>query len=144
MVAVKILTIEEKLYRLQLNVDFIEDILKERSDQKILDDRRTYYSLQHMLLLSIELILDAGNHILSEKFSEKPGKYAEIITLLGRRKVIKEDFAESQKEMASFRNLLAHEYASLDENKIVQYAREAPAIFMQFKKYFSDFIEHNK
>lgn len=141
---VRILSIEEKLFRLGGNAEFIENIVSKNTDKQILSERPLYYSIQHMIFLSIELILDIGNHILSEKFSEKPSRYSDIIVSLGKHKIIDEDFAATQKEMAKFRNLLAHEYASLDENKVVQYAREAVPIFKLFIKYFADFLETDK
>lgn len=141
---IRILSIEEKLYRLGVNIDFIEDIINKNTNDQILEEPTLHYSTQHLIFLSIELILDIGNHILSEKFSEKSGKYSDIIIALGEKRIIPEDFADSQKEMAKFRNLLAHEYASSDEEQIVQYTREAPPIFRKFRKYFSDFLEANR
>ena len=71
-------TIEDKLFRLNENIKFIDDIIK-KSDKDILSDRSLYYGLQHLLQISIEIIIDIGSHILAEEFSINPKTYADVI-----------------------------------------------------------------
>lgn len=132
--------IEDKLFRLNENVKFIEDALS-KSDKDILAERPLYYGLQHLLQISIEIIVDIGSHILAEKFSVNPKTYADVIIGLGDKNIINRKFAEKQAEMAKFRNMLVHYYDSLDDRKVLEYGRSAPGIFRIFGKAFADFLQ---
>lgn len=133
--------IEDKLFRLNENIKFIDDVLK-KSDKEILADRPLYYGLQHLLQISIEIIIDIGSHILAEKFSVNPKTYSDVITALGDENIIGRNFADKQAEMAKFRNMLVHYYDSLDDKKVLEYGRSAPVIFRIFGKAFSDFLQN--
>ena len=139
----KIATMQDKLIRLAHNIDFIEDILK-KPDYEIIKDMPLFYGLEHMLQISIEIILDIGNHILVEQFKQSPKDYSDTIVLLGKNGIVDNDFAALHVAMAGFRNLLVHEYDFIKEDKVLEYARKAPGVFRQFGKNFSDFLEKNK
>lgn len=133
--------IEDKLFRLNENIKFIDDILK-KSDKDILTERPLYYGLQHLLQISIEIIIDIGSHILAEKFSVNPKTYADVIIALGDKNIIDRKFAEEQAEMAKFRNMLVHYYDNIDDKKVFEYSRFAPEIFRIFGKAFSNFLQN--
>lgn len=133
-------TIKDKLFRLNENIRFIDDVLK-KSDKDILSDKPLYYGLQHLLQISIEIIIDVGSHILAEEFSVNPKTYADVIMALGDKNIIDKNFAKEQAEMAKFRNMLVHNYDNLDEKKVLEYGHSAPKIFRLFGKAFSDFLK---
>ncbi len=139
MTPLKIETIQDKLFRINQNVTFIEDILRSPNED-ILKDVARYNGLEHMLQLSIQAILDIGAHILAEEFQENPANYQDIIAALGKHGVIEQAFATEQVEMAKFRNKLIHDYDAVDTKKVLLYARTAPDIFRTFGKAFADFI----
>ena len=139
MVPINTATIEDKLFRLNENIKFIDDVLK-KSDKDILADRPLYYGLQHLLQISIEIIIDIGSHILSEKFSINPKTYADVIATLGEKNILDQKFAAEQAEMAKFRNMLVHYYDNLDDKKVLEYSHSAPEIFRLFGKAFNDFL----
>lgn len=133
--------IEDKLFRLNENIKFIDDVLK-KSDKDILAERPLYYGLQHLLQISIEIIIDIGSHILAEKFSVNPKTYADVILALGDKNIVSQDFAKKQAEMAKFRNMLVHYYDNLDDKRVLEYSRSAPEIFQLFGKAFTDFLQN--
>jgi uncharacterized protein YutE (UPF0331/DUF86 family) len=132
--------IQDKLFKLNENVTFLEDILTD-SDERILKDMSRCYALEHILQLSIQIVLDIGAHILAEEYQENPATYQEVIIALGNRGLVSKEFAAEQAEMAKFRNKLIHDYDSVDKEKVLIYARSAPAIFRVFGKAYRDFIE---
>ncbi len=138
---INISTIQDKLFRLKENINFIEDILKS-SDKDILKAPSLYYGLEHLLQLSIQIILDVGSHILAEEFKENPPTYQDVITTLDKHNVIDHKFALSQDKMAKFRNKLIHDYDNISKEKVVEYARIAPEIFRTFGKSFTFFLEN--
>lgn len=137
-------SIQDKLFRLKTHGDFIEDIYKNRSDENILKDSTLYYALEHMLQISIQIVLDIGAHILADEFHDNPNSYAEIVIALGKHGIVSEQFAKEQGEMAKFRNKLVHDYDTIDMEKVVSYGRVAPGIFRIFGQAYVDFIEKKK
>ena len=130
-------TIQDKLFRLKANTDFIEDILK-LSNKELLreDDRSKYLAIEHMLQISIQIILDVGSHILAQNFYENPATYNDVILSLGKHDVITEKFAKEHEEMAKFRNKIVHDYGNIDQAKVLEYGRAAPDVFRTFSKAF--------
>ena len=134
-------TIQDKLFRLNINIQFIEDILT-LSDNEIIKGKDTakYPALEHMLQLSIQIIIDVGSSILAEKFHENPPTYADVILALGKRGIITEAFAKKHEEITKFRNKLVHGYGNVDPLKVLEYARLAPEVFRTFGKAFAKHI----
>jgi len=135
---IRIETMKDKLSRLNETINFIEDILEKdkRSDKELIEDKTVYYAIQHMMQICIEIILDVGGHILAEEFKISSSDYKSIIKNLGDKGIIEKDFAEAQEKMASFRNVLVHDYDKIDDLQTIFYAREAPVIFRKFGEAF--------
>ena len=133
-------SITDKLFRLNENIKLIEDVTR-KPQKEIIEDRLRYRGVEHLLQISIEIIFDIGSHVLAEEFGENPKTYQDIISALGQRGVIGKKFAEEQMEMAKFRNKLVHDYDTIDDVKVIEYARAAPDIFRTFGKAFSDFLK---
>lgn len=74
----------------------------------------TSWAVERGLQLAIQVVLDVGNHILVSLDEHRIEEYVDVIDKLGERGVIPEDFARQIRKMASFRNLLVHEYAEID------------------------------
>jgi uncharacterized protein YutE (UPF0331/DUF86 family) len=135
-------TIQDKLFRLKANTDMIEDIVK-LSDNELLKgkDHFKYTALEHILQLSIQIILDIGSHILAQDFHENPTTYNEVILLLGEQNIITNEFAKAHEDMAKFRNKLVHDYGNIDQTKVIEYGRAAPEVFRTFGKAFVDYMQ---
>lgn len=99
--------------------------------------------IQHGLQLSIQVILDIGNHILAG--AGNPAKdYSEIFEKLGQIDVIPADFAESIKNMAGLRNILVHEYADLDLEKLVDALNNRLDDFNKFSVHVMEYLEKDQ
>src|SRR5690554_7787652 len=71
------------------------------------------------LHLSIQILLDIGNHILAAEGITVEG-YADIFIRLAELGIISLKFAEKIRGMSGFRNILVHEYDRIDLNKLVE------------------------
>jgi len=60
---------------------------------------------------------------------------------LGEKSVISKEFSEKQSEMAKFRNKLVHDYDTINKERVLLYAREAPTIFRTFGKALLDYVD---
>lgn len=76
------------------------------------------------MYLSIECLLDIGNHIISDKGLRKPETYSEIFQILAEEEIISQKLLEELKGMAAFRNILVHDYLRIDLDKVYQLIHE--------------------
>ena len=136
-------TIKEKLTKLSKAISLLEEYkLVPRKD--FLINFTINSAAQFNLILGIEIIMDIGNHILTEKYQIHPKAYKEIIEMLGKYEIVPQNFARENIEMAKFRNLIIHQYGKVDMKKVYQNLQKAPNIFRQFAKYYLAFLEKQK
>lgn len=95
--------------------------------------------IQHGLQLSIQVVLDVGNHILAAE-GIAIHEYEDIFAELARLKIISDKYAQSIKGMAGFRNLLVHEYARIDMEKLTDILDNRLKDFSLFASYISDYL----
>lgn len=75
-------SIQDKLLKLQEAVNVLNE-LKSVSEQDFLKDLKTNGAAMFNMLVSIELIVDIGNHILAEVFQKPEKTYRDVILALG-------------------------------------------------------------
>lgn len=95
--------------------------------------------IQHGLQLSIQIVLDVGNHILAAE-GVTVHEYADIFSELARLQVMPEGFASSLKGMAGLRNLLVHEYAGIDMVKLTEILNNRLEDFSLFASYIAAYL----
>lgn len=133
-------TVQDKLLRLRESVRVLDE-LKNESKETFLKDSKINGAVMFNLIISIEIIIDIGNHILSEIFQKPAGTYKDVIIFLGETKIIPEEFAEENKNVADFRNKLIHDYDRIELEKVFEYLQKAPDVLNEFAKYFINFLE---
>ncbi len=73
-------------------------------------DLNKIWALEHGLQLSIQIVIDVGNHILADMGESNIDTYTDVIDLLGEKGVISKSFAKRIRGMVGLRNVLVHEY----------------------------------
>jgi uncharacterized protein YutE (UPF0331/DUF86 family) len=76
------------------------------------------WAVEHGLHLAAEALFDTGNHILAGEFQEAPDEYREIPPRLAAQGVISRDTAKRLESLAGFRNVLVHDYATVDLRRV--------------------------
>lgn len=99
-----------------------------------------HLAVERLFELAIESVLDIGNHIISACSFRPPENYRDIINILGEERVIPAEFANSFAPIASFRNVLVHEYVDLDLDIVYKYLQERLDEFTKFAKYIVDYL----
>lgn|SRR3989338_2553721 len=72
----------------------------------------------HNLQLSIQGCIDIASHIISDQGWTVPGTLAGLFDILSEHKVISLQLSEKLKKMTGFRNLIIHEYQTIDLNRV--------------------------
>lgn len=99
--------------------------LAARSDSELRSDFAVMGGLQHYLLLTVEVVLDLGSHVISSEGFEPPRSYADIFRVLREEGLLTGDLAERLMAMARFRNVLVHLYAEVDEERVFKIFRSS-------------------
>ena len=97
------------------------------------------WAVERGLQLSIQIILDLGNHIISDE-GISVDNYSEIFAELAKLDIIPEDYAARIKGMAGFRNVLVHEYAEVDLEIILDVLNNNLDDFKRFASFIRDYI----
>src|SRR3989337_1936384 len=131
--------IRKKLSELENNIQTL-DRLRSYSLTDLQNDKEKAWSVEHGLQLSIQIIIDTGNHILAAKGEQEVEEYVDIIVKLGARAIAPSKFAQAIRWMAGFRNILIHEYASVDMKKVYDVLHNRLDDFRKFAGYIEMYL----
>lgn len=115
------------VYKKESLIKRIEQLKEYRHDLKemqtisfdeYIKDRKTKYSIERLLFLIAENILDFLDHILSSKFEIISDSYEDIIDNAYEKNLIDEAMYSNLKGLGGFRNILAHEYLTLSNDEV--------------------------
>lgn len=99
-----------------------------------------YGAAERFLHLSIECVLDIANHIISDLNYRKPENNRDIFEVLYENKVIDLNLKENLCNMASFRNILVHDYLKLDRTIVYDVIKNNLCDIELFIKIISEYI----
>lgn len=107
-----------------------EDLQKLTSYQKL--GEKTYYNdeaaqlaVERLMERIIGRLIDINYHLLKEKFGKLPIDYFDSFMALSKEGVVAEDLARSVAKSVGLRNILAHEYDTIDPKKVYQAINDA-------------------
>lgn len=109
--------LENKIYFVKKNLKKLNE-LKEESEENFLSDYKIYDSAKYNLQVSIEALVDIGNHIISRESFDLPETNADTFKILVNENIISKDRLKSYIAMAKFRNMVVHLYDKIDEEEI--------------------------
>lgn len=76
----------------------------------------------HNLQLAIQGCVDMASHIISDAGWAVPSTLAELFGVLAEHKIINRELGERLSKMAGFRNIIIHEYETIDLKKVYNIA----------------------
>ncbi|MGH7308428.1 MAG: type VII toxin-antitoxin system HepT family RNase toxin [Candidatus Rokuibacteriota bacterium] len=106
----KLLDVSEAVNRLRSWLPITPDRLEQ--------DVMLRWAVEHGLHIAAEALFDAGNHLLSGEFQETADEYREIAPRLVARGVLSSATAKRLESLAGFRNVLVHDYATVDIRRV--------------------------
>ena len=132
--------ITKKINDLKNNLKILHD-LKRIPFEKISESLKEQWTVFYGLQISIQIVIDIGNHILASIGENQIEDYADIIDKLGKLEIIPVDFAKKIKGMPGLRNILAHEYGIIDIKKIYDILQNNLGDFEDFIFYTKKYLE---
>lgn len=132
--------IRKKFQELNLYLKELED-LKGISWNEFSSSLSKQWTILHGLQLSIQIVIDVGNHILAAIGENQIEEYVDIMDKLGEKEIIPFEFSKQIRGMAGLRNILVHEYARVDLNKIYDILQHRLEDFYVFMKYINQYLK---
>lgn len=133
-------TVSRKLQTMKKYVDFLRSH-RSATENDLEENYELRSAIERNFHLAIESALDIGEVIISAEGFEKPGDYREVILILGKHRVIPEDFARDFARAAGFRNILVHE--EVDAQKLHDYLQNNLEELNEFARFIARFLEKN-
>jgi uncharacterized protein YutE (UPF0331/DUF86 family) len=96
----------------------LENIVEDVEFKEFNNNPLLYGSAERFLHLSIEALIDIGNHIVSDDDLGRVNVYKDIAVILAENNYLNEEEKELFIRIIAFRNILVHDYMDLDRDVI--------------------------
>ena len=96
---------------------------------------------ERKLQLAAQVCIDLGNHLISYFGFETPKDYKEIFDVLAKEGVISKSLCSNMKKVAGFRNILVHDYLSIDVGKVAEVLNRGLRVFDDFSTAVVEFFD---
>lgn len=123
----------EKLKHLEENIKVLYEIKESISLEDVKSNKRYEWEIRYGLLESIQIVIDISCNIVSKYNLGNPNSYKKCIELLTSNDYLSKDLSKNIVAMVGLRNILVHEYVSIDDEKLYS-----------FLNYLEDFIKFSK
>lgn len=118
----------------------LEKVLPETyEDYKTIEKRR---STERLLQLSIEAVIDICNLVVSGLDLGLPSEESDLFDKLANEGIISEETKNTLYEMRGFRNILVHEYATVDNELVFETAQDSTEDFRKFTSEIKDKLKN--
>jgi len=107
----------DRLKVLEKNVNILNDFRKKYSLED-LKEKEIEWVLRYGLFESIQIVIDLSCHIVSKYNLGNPSNYGDCIKILQEKKYISSELAQTLQSMVGLRNILVHEYITVEVEKI--------------------------
>jgi len=134
--------IRKRLERLDEILERLEEI-KSFSLEEFLKDWKLQDIALRNLQVAVECCLDIGTYLLSQNKKEIPDTYVGIIEKLEETSVIDKDISLPLKELVKLRNIIVHEYLSINYQKVYEHLQNT-TIFKKYAQAILHFLEKSK
>ncbi|NEY72099.1 type VII toxin-antitoxin system HepT family RNase toxin [Bacillus mesophilus] len=128
--------------KMELTLSYLEKLTITYENHSEWQDELYKLSLERILHLMIESVLDVGNAMIDGFIMRDPGSYEDIIDILEDESVVTKEEAISLKEIIAFRKVLVQEYIAVDHSKLVQIMNEELHTIKKFPSSIRTYLEN--
>ena len=108
--------------------------------QEYSNDQDIYFRYERALHLAIEAVIDLGNHLIADQNFRTPESNRDIFKVLFENKIINNNLYSNLKNMAGFRNILVHDYLTLDRELEYEIIKNSLGDFRKFMEIVAEYI----
>ncbi|MBI2050818.1 MAG: DUF86 domain-containing protein [Parcubacteria group bacterium] len=111
----------EKLERLKEYISYLKTLRSEaKSEAQFLADFHLFGNAERYLQLSAQSIIDSAHLVIIDQGIQRPDDNYEAVSLLRGQGIISESLADALTKMVGLRNILVHEYGTIDRKKVYE------------------------
>ena len=124
---------------LEKKINYLKGIEK-FDKQEYSNDQDIYFRYERALHLAIEAVIDLGNHLIADQNFRTPESNRDIFKVLFENKIINNNLYSNLKNMAGFRNILVHDYLTLDRELEYEIIKNSLGDFRKFMEIVAEYI----
>ncbi|HHY38414.1 MAG TPA: DUF86 domain-containing protein [Clostridia bacterium] len=109
--------LRDKMAFIENNLRLLREISKLPAE-KFTTLTTDFHAAVRLLQISIEAMIDIGNHIVAQERLGVPKTYGEVFRLMADANVIPRSFLETTEKMVKFRNRVVHLYSDVDPMEV--------------------------
>lgn len=128
-----------RIDKLKEYLRYLEDVKKYNREEYI-KNPLIYGSSERFLHLAIECVMDIANHLISDLRFRKPESNRDVFDILYENDIIDRKLKENLCNMASFRNILVHDYLKLDREIVYDIILNNLDDIVRFANIIKDYI----
>ena len=132
--------IRRKLSRLNMYLEKLEPI-SNRKFEEYVSDSYLKYTAERLIQLIIECASDVNNHVVVKMKKRPPEDYSISFVRAAEIGLISADLAERIKRSGGMRNILVHEYADIDDDKVYNVIPIAIKDYREYIRQVDCFID---
>ena len=110
------------------------------SDSDFWTDERNIYAVKYLLLQAMEALGSICVHVLARQFHVAVSNYASCFQELEDKEVISSELSGKLRKMIRFRNIMVHRYWEVDDERVLEYARNDVQDMLQMLKAVWEFL----
>ena len=100
-----------------------------------------YFSVERLLQLAVECIIEIGEDIISIGRYKKPQTYRETFAILAQKEILDIALADQMIGYVDMRNKLVHAYATVPRERIYELCQQGTASFRRFIAAVKQFFQ---
>lgn len=117
---------------------------KNITHDKYVSDWKAQRIIERTLQIMIETCTDIANHIISDNELRTPHTYADTFKVLFENKIISEELFDIMNKMSKFRNIIVHQYETIDSAIVISILKKHLDDFITYKTAILTFIQNHK
>lgn len=115
--------------------------LRERGDHDLLDDPTAIRAVKYAFVVAIEAAIDTAEHIIASEGLRAAESFADAFAVLEEAGLLDTELAASLGDAARFRNLLVHNYADVDDRRVVAILRSRLDDLHSFRRVVAGLVD---
>jgi uncharacterized protein YutE (UPF0331/DUF86 family) len=96
--------------------------------EPLLQDEVRLGHLKYGFQTAIEACIDAAQHVVADRGLGMPASNSDAFHVLARAKLISTELADGMGQAVGFRNVLVHQYAEVDDHRVVGHLADLPRL----------------
>lgn len=111
------------------------------SRSRYLGDEDLQAQVERRLQLAAQIAIDLANYFIARRGLEIPDVEEHVFVILGRAGIIDAALAQRQKGLVRFRNILVHDYLSVDPGLVYEHLSQRIEDFGAFARQVAAYVE---